>query len=157
LISVHVFVGVLLLGPVLLKIASTGYRFLRYYGGSPPYRVKGPPHPVLRVLGPLVIVSTLVLLGTGLALLAVPRDSADLLVSAHQASFVVWLVLMSLHVLAHLRGAVLESGRELRAVSGDPASRHRLVRLLSIALALAAGVAAAAALLPAASGWAGGH
>ena len=31
LLSVHVFVGMLLLGPVALKLASTGYRFVRYY------------------------------------------------------------------------------------------------------------------------------
>jgi hypothetical protein len=156
LISVHVFVGVLLLGPVLLKVASAGYRFLRYYGGSEAYRVKGPPHPVLRVLGPLVIVSTLALLGTGLALLAVPRERADLLVSAHQASFIVWFAVMVLHVLGHLHGAVVESMRELRGLRADPASRHRLVRLALIGLALVAGVALATALLPAAAGWTGG-
>lgn len=156
MISVHVFVGVLLLGPVLLKIASTGYRFLRYYSGSQPYREKGPPHPVLRVLGPVVIVSTLVLFGTGLALLAVPRDDADLLLTTHQASFIVWFGAMTLHVLGHLRGAVLDSARELRGVSGDPASRRRLIRLSLIALTLVAGVAVATVLLPAAAGWTGG-
>ena len=30
LLSVHVFVGLLLLGPVALKLGSTGYRFARY-------------------------------------------------------------------------------------------------------------------------------
>ena len=30
LISVHLFVGLLLLGPVALKMVSTGYRFVRY-------------------------------------------------------------------------------------------------------------------------------
>jgi len=34
LISVHVYVGVLLVGPVLLKCASTVYRFIRYYAGA---------------------------------------------------------------------------------------------------------------------------
>ena len=31
LISVHLFVGLLLLGPVAVKMGSTGYRFVRYY------------------------------------------------------------------------------------------------------------------------------
>ena len=35
LISVHLFVGLLLLGPVALKLASTGYRFVRYYTRDP--------------------------------------------------------------------------------------------------------------------------
>ena len=43
LISVHVYVGVLLVGPVLLKCASTVYRFIRYYAGARAYRQKGPP------------------------------------------------------------------------------------------------------------------
>ena len=42
-ISVHLFVGLLLIGPVVLKLASTGYRFVRYYTGNAAYRRKGPP------------------------------------------------------------------------------------------------------------------
>jgi hypothetical protein len=42
-ISAHLFVGILLIGPVLLKMASTGYRFIRYYAGTVEYRRKGPP------------------------------------------------------------------------------------------------------------------
>jgi hypothetical protein len=30
LLSVHLFVGMLLLGPLALKLSSTGYRFARY-------------------------------------------------------------------------------------------------------------------------------
>ena len=39
----HLFVGLLLIGPVLLKMASTGYRFVRYYTHNTAYRRKGPP------------------------------------------------------------------------------------------------------------------
>ncbi len=42
LLSVHVLVGVLLAGPLAVKLGSTGYRFLRYYTGSPAYVRKGP-------------------------------------------------------------------------------------------------------------------
>ena len=31
LLSVHIFVGMLLIPPVALKLGSTGYRFVRYY------------------------------------------------------------------------------------------------------------------------------
>ena len=31
LLNVHMFLGMLLIGPVALKMASTGYRFVRYY------------------------------------------------------------------------------------------------------------------------------
>ena len=45
LITVHFFLGMLLIGPVLLKAATVCYRFVRYYTGAPEYRRKGPPGP----------------------------------------------------------------------------------------------------------------
>jgi hypothetical protein len=50
LLSMHIFVGMLLLGPVALKLASTGYRFSRYYGRAREYVEAGPPAPLMRVL-----------------------------------------------------------------------------------------------------------
>ena len=55
LITVHFFLGMLLIGPVALKIGSVVYRFFRYYTGAPDYRRKGPPAPLLRLLGPFVL------------------------------------------------------------------------------------------------------
>jgi len=43
LLSWHVVVGVLLAAVATLKIASTGWRFLRYYAGHRPYQQAGPP------------------------------------------------------------------------------------------------------------------
>ena len=43
LLWLHLFVGLLLIGPVVLKLASTGYRFARYYTNDAVYRRKGPP------------------------------------------------------------------------------------------------------------------
>ncbi|TAM85337.1 MAG: hypothetical protein EPN43_11715, partial [Jatrophihabitans sp.] len=34
MITLHMYLGVLLVGPVVLKCASTGYRILRYYTGG---------------------------------------------------------------------------------------------------------------------------
>ena len=70
-ISVHLFIGMLLIGPVLLKLASTGYRFGRYYTGNAEYRRKGPPELILRLIGPVVILSTAGVLATGVVLLFV--------------------------------------------------------------------------------------
>ena len=41
LLSVHLFAGLLLIGPVGLKLASTGYRFASYYPGNAAYRFRG--------------------------------------------------------------------------------------------------------------------
>jgi hypothetical protein len=58
LLTPHVFVGMVLVPPVLLKVASTGWRFARYYRGAPAYRRKGPPPLLLRLLGPAVVILT---------------------------------------------------------------------------------------------------
>ena len=41
LLSVHLFVGLVLVGPLLLKMGSTGYRFVRYYTGNAALRGEG--------------------------------------------------------------------------------------------------------------------
>jgi hypothetical protein len=51
LLWLHLFLGLVVLGPVCLKLGSTGYRFLRYYRGDDSYRRKGPPAAVLRGFG----------------------------------------------------------------------------------------------------------
>ena len=43
LLSVHLFLGMVLVGPLLLKLASTGYRFALYYTANPRYRARARP------------------------------------------------------------------------------------------------------------------
>jgi hypothetical protein len=102
LLSPHVFIGVVLIPPVLVKVASTTWRFARYYAGAPAYRRKGPPPVLLRLLGPVVVILTLVLLFSGVGLLLVSRPWLPLLLKVHQASFVLWFGAMTVHVLAHV-------------------------------------------------------
>ena len=58
LLTLHVFLGMLLLGPVTLKAGSVLYRFARYYTGSAPYRRKGPPALLLRLIGPVIMLGS---------------------------------------------------------------------------------------------------
>lgn len=102
MIVVHVFVGFLVLPLAVVKIGSTSYRMARYYLRDARYRHKGPPHPVLRVLGPLVVLSTAALLATGIATIAMSGPSSRDMGGLHQTSFFIWVVLMSIHVLGHL-------------------------------------------------------
>jgi hypothetical protein len=100
LLTLHIFLGMLLIGPVALKVGSTVYRFARYYSGAAPYVRKGPPVPLLRALGPLVIVTSVAVLGTGVALaITGPGHGSWLLL--HKASFVLWFGVMAIHVLAY--------------------------------------------------------
>ena len=93
----------LLIGPVPLKIGSTCYRFVRYYTGAGPYVRKGPPAPLLRLLGPFVIATSLAVLGTGV-LLAVAGPGQGPWLFLHKASFVLWFGAMAIHVLAYACG-----------------------------------------------------
>lgn len=101
LVSIHVFLGMLLVAPIGLKLATVGYRFVRYYSGSREYRLAGPPHTFLRMLGPVVVLSTAALFATGVALIVLGPNRAGVL-GLHKASFVVWLAAMGAHVLAHI-------------------------------------------------------
>jgi hypothetical protein len=102
LLSAHVFIGMLLIPPVALKLGSTGWRFVRYYRGDHEYRAKGPPLLPLRMLAPLVVASTLAVFTTGVALL-VAGPGGGVVLGLHKASFVLWLGVTAIHVLAHLR------------------------------------------------------
>jgi len=145
LISWHITVGLLLIPPVLLKLASTGWRMVRYYTGNPAYRTAGAPPMVLRVLGPLVILSTLALLATGVAVALLGPDVARQglwqtplsPLFLHQASFAGWIVVTSVHVLGRLVPAA-------RILTGRAVASQRVgggvVRGVLIAMAALAAV-----------------
>lgn len=101
LLTLHVFLGMLLLGPVALKAGSVIYRFVRYYTGSAPYRRKGPPAPLLRLLGPVLILLTACVFGSGVMLVATGSRQGPWLL-LHKASFIVWFCAMAVHVLAYV-------------------------------------------------------
>ncbi len=116
-ISWHLTLGLLLVPPSLAKTATTTWRMVRYYTGVRVYQQAGPPPLLLRMLGPLVILSTLALLGTGVMVLAVGPtvDTRPLLtalgqpispLTLHQAAFFVWAIATGLHVLARFIPAV---------------------------------------------------
>ncbi len=113
LIWLHLFLGLLLLGPVALKLLSTGYRFARYYMRSAIYVAKGPPMPALRAMGPLLVGATLAVFASGVVLMFDGPAHRNLSLLIHKASFIVWLGLFGLHLLAHVPGLP----RTLRAVA----------------------------------------
>jgi len=169
LLWLHLFLGLLLLGPVVLKMASTGYRFMRYYTHNRAYRSKGPPEPYLRLLAPIVVLSTVAVFATGVALLLLGPSSRGTLLLAHKVTFIVWIMFTALHVLGHLpdvqrtmlNGRTLRSevltgaspGRSGRPQSLPTAEPGRSGRALSIAGALLAGLILALLLLPQFEPW----
>jgi hypothetical protein len=138
LLSVHFFVGVLLIPPVALKLGSTGYRFARYYLGSGPYVSKGPPQVILRMIAPIVVISTLAVFGTGIALMLAGPSSKDALLPFHKASFIVWIAFTGVHVLGH----VLDLPRPVRADLGRHAGLPgRSLRWMLLSVSLVGGTA----------------
>ncbi len=154
LLSIHLFVGMLLVPPVLLKMASTGYRFARYYTSAPAYRRKGPPELALRLLAPLVVISTVVVMGSGVALLFVGPGSRGTLFPIHKVSFFAWLVFTSVHVLGHLPGLQATLSADNWSHEGPPGYEPgRAGRVLSLSGALVAGVVLALLVLPQFGPW----
>ncbi len=158
LLSVHLFVGMLLIGPLLLKLSSTGYRFLRYYTANPRYRRKGPPSLALRMIAPMVVLSTLVVFASGVALLFAGPGSRATLFPIHKDSFFVWIAFTALHVLGHLPAmpAVLRAdyGPSAR-LSGDVTGRAG--RTLALSGALVAGAVLAVLVIPEFGPWLNMH
>jgi hypothetical protein len=115
LLSVHMFVGMLLIGPLAAKLASTGYRFVRYYTHDAAYVRKGPPPIALRLLAPVVVASTIVVFASGVVLLLAGPSSRDTWFPIHKLSFFAWLAVTAIHVLVHLPAVARSLSAEYRA------------------------------------------
>lgn len=141
LLNVHVAVGMVLIPVVLLKVVSVMWRFCRYYLGDPAYRRKGPPPPLLRLLGPFVVVLTLAVLASGVALLLAPVSMRSEVLVVHRASFIVWIAAMAVHVLGHLLDTARLAPRDFywrtrRQVQGAGARQWLVVASIGLGLLL---------------------
>jgi hypothetical protein len=100
LFGLHFFLGMVLIGPVCLKIGSTVWRFARYYTSSAPYVRRGPPPTLQRVLGPVLILTSVGVLATGVLLaFSGPGGSWE---KMHQLFFYLWLIVVIIHVVYYL-------------------------------------------------------
>jgi hypothetical protein len=165
LISWHIVLGCLLVPVALVKTATIGWRILRYYTGQRDYRRAGPPPLLLRWLGPLVVVTTLGVLGSGLALIALgPRSSHTVLFSAlgqrvdattlHQALFIGFAVAVGLHIIVRLYPAVLlVTGRANRRPPGARRLPGRVGRQSTVVVCLVAAGITAGLVLAASTSW----
>jgi hypothetical protein len=152
LLTPHVFIGMLLVPPILLKMGSTFWKFSRYYLGDPAYVEKGPPLLPLRLLGPVVVVLTVIVFASGIALLFAPTADRSFFSLAHKASFVLWFGAMALHVLGHVVDTARLAPRDWlsftrRQVKGAGA------RQWSIAASVALGLVLAVAVVPRVGPW----
>jgi hypothetical protein len=145
-------IGMVLVPVVLVKLGSVLWRFARYYLGDAEYRLKGPPPVLLRLLGPFVVVLTIAVLATGIALLYVPAADRSEWLFLHKATFVLWFGAAALHVLGHVLDTARLAPRDFarrtrRQVRGASARQWLLVTSLVVGVLLAIAVA------PKANGW----
>jgi hypothetical protein len=154
LLSVHMFLGMLLIGPVALKLASTGYRFARYYTSEPRYLRKGPPPILLRLMAPILVLSTVVVFANGVALMLIGPGSRQPLLLIHKASFIVWVAVTALHVLGHLTDLRRARASHVPHLSGlEDAGAGRDGRALALSGVLVAGVVLAILSIPQFASW----
>lgn len=140
LLTVHAFIGMLLVPVVGVKLASAGWRMVRYYAGSDEYVLRGPPQVMIRVVvAPILVASTVVLFGTGIALLALHQTEGTV-VGLHKASFVVWAAAFGVHFFTRI-------GLLWRALSERVPGIS--LRLVAATLSVVAGVGLAMLTLPA--------
>ncbi len=159
LITIHIFIGLLLVTPIALKIATTTYRFVRYYGRSEAYVRRGPPPMFLRMLAPPLVIATAAMMATGVLLLTRKPGDAGTLLTLHKGSFIVWVALMTVHFLGHIAESLRLTVQEWRGAPRGTAARRartprRATRTWVLVLTLVAGVALAAAVTPSNS-WSG--
>ena len=153
-IWLHLFMGLLLIGPVLLKMASTGYRFVRYYTHDFEYQRKGPPEIVLRLIAPLVVISTVGVFITGIALLIAGPTDRDPWLLLHKVTFIFWIVFTSVHILGHLPLVARSVG-----IVGPGQARHAGTaggatgRWIALTGALVGGAVLAIVLIPTFASW----
>lgn len=151
-LSLHVFVGLVLLPPIALKLASTGWRFMRYYTRNEDYRAKGAPQLGMRLLAPLLVLFTIVLFGSGVAMGFLHGHSLEIARRLHGPAAFFWTLLVGVHVLVYIR-------RALGSASADalPATRRKSAgargRAYLVAAAIVAGVILGAATLPSQHQW----
>ncbi|WP_156028142.1 hypothetical protein [Candidatus Solirubrobacter pratensis] len=151
----HMFIGLVLIGPVALKLASTGYRFARYYTRAPRYRAEGPPVLALRVLAPVLVATTLLIFASGVLLVIIGHRSGIVL-ELHKVAFIVWSGCFGVHFLWYLPRAWSTLATSLRATSSERAPGSGLRGLL-LGAALGGGTALALALLPSVEAWHSGR
>lgn len=152
-ITLHIIIGVLLCGPLLVKLGSTSYRFLRYYTGAPAYRRKGPPRLPLRVLAVPLVVVTLAVTGSGIGLVVTGPTHAGPLLPLHDLSVLVWLSLIAIHVGTYLWRTPRVIADEWIKRARGPVTNARWLRLGVNLSALLCGVVATILLFPGVAPW----
>lgn len=139
----HIVIGLVLLPVLVLKLALATWRFVSFYRADGPTHVRTAPWFPLRVLAPLLVVVTvlLVLSGTELTFAGPSSFSDTFLAPAHFLLAGIWLLLLFIHTAAYLKRSVISTAHDVRrAIAGGLGG---LVRILVVLASLTVGIAVA--------------
>ncbi len=107
------------------------------------------------MLGPGVVLSTVVVFVSGVVLMLLGPSDRHLTLLIHKVSFIVWLVFTGLHVLGHLPelGHSLSVGQTDEATEALGTANGAIGRWIVLVGAVVAGAVLAVALIPHFSAW----
>ena len=111
-LSLHVAIGLIIVPPVLAKLASTTWRIVNYYLGAVAYKDCGPPSTLARVLGPILSLAIVLVLISGIALILGPSSLHRTALMVHKVTFYLALVLIVWHLALHLTQALRLAARD---------------------------------------------
>jgi|GEM_PF-1809769 len=139
-IAWHIAVGLIAVPLLVGKLTYSSLRFIGYYRGDERYRQAGVPWFPLRVLAPFLVITTVLVIGSGVELdVAGPTSfSATFLAPAHFLLSVVWFLLMAFHVAAYFNRAARSTMKDMsyRLTKPRPTSSRSRVTIFLVALAL---------------------
>ncbi|HEX6489443.1 MAG TPA: hypothetical protein VF137_11315 [Candidatus Dormibacteraeota bacterium] len=142
LLSAHFLIGLLLIPPVVLKLASTGYKFGRYYTRSSDFVQAGPPPIVLRLLvAPALVIATVAVFVTGVELWAFGLRFGTYWTDLHNLSAVAFMLTLAAHLLARFRRGGEAAIEEVSIRSSRPAFTRRSLLVASLLLGAVLAVA----------------
>ena len=134
-LSLHVAIGLILVPPVLVKLASTTWRMVNYYLGAAAYVHRGPPRRLDRVLAPILSVAIMLVLTSGVTLLLGPSSIHQTALQVHKVTFYLALLLVFAHLALHLIQALRLLARDRTNHPGSAlAVRARWTAILATVL-----------------------
>ena len=111
----HIAVGLIAVPLIVGKLTYSSMRFIGYYRGDERYLKAGVPWFPLRILAPFLVITTVLVIGSGVELdVAGPTSfSATFLAPAHFLLSVVWFLLMAFHVAAYANRAARSTIKDM--------------------------------------------
>ncbi|SHE60277.1 hypothetical protein SAMN02745225_01095 [Ferrithrix thermotolerans DSM 19514] len=137
-VGIHIVIGLIAVPLVLAKIAVAAYRFTKFYAGDTEFVAAGPPWLPLRILAPLLVATTVLVIGSGIEMVvAGPTSFSDtFLAAAHTLLSLIWFFLLGLHALAYYLRSYHSARKDISSIIGRFRSRSKARRGAALRLSV---------------------